>query len=355
MAIEDQNIITPMLQSTAETLKNDLFDNSVVLKKSARKFIRGLRKIMKNYHNISVLQRGSKVGIQQSLNFIYDAMKKSAEETRQGIKLQYDFEQALNTFLGRQIFLLYITQDGKLLYADQQNAAKIYQTATSHADGKGSIKDIDKTQLTEYPNNISKEFQKDYENRQKLYNPIREQVTKRWTQNHNPENFWVKKDKKLLNTFYWKIGTDNGRNLWNWSKSINRGHISEAYAYLIWQEKSQEKFDPKKESDIGKYWYYMDSHKILNSVAGIVQGDVSFFQDSSIQFAVKSGSFNTAAMGSYIDVAYQLAYGQINITTDMVKTLLKNLPQYSYQVRQNGRQAAEKKLNELIQKEIKGE
>ena len=135
---------------------------------------------------------------------------------------------------------------------------------------------------------------------------------------------------------------------WDWSKSINRGHIYETYAHLVWEEKQELKFDPSIELDIGAYWNYMQSRGLLNSVAGIVKGDVSFFLNPAIQFAVKSGSFNTAAIGSYIDVAYQLAYGTITIDRKMVLALLDNMASYSNAVRQSGLQAAEKKLNDFI-------
>ena len=48
----------------------------------------------------------------------------------------------------------------------------------------------------------------------------------------------------------------------------------------------------------------MENHHILNSKAGIVEGDVipflSEFQNIATQFAVKAGSFNTASLGSYL-------------------------------------------------------
>jgi len=150
------------------------------------------------------------------------------------------------------------------------------------------------------------------------------------------------------------IGIDkDDKKEWAWSKRINRGHIYETYAHLVWEEKQSIILNPTNESDIGRYWNYMNSHGLLNSIAGIVKGDVSFFLDPSIQFAVKSGSFNTAAMGAYLDVAYQLAYGTITINKQMVETLLDNLSSYSYRVREEGLKAAEDKLKELIPSTIK--
>ena len=57
----------------------------------------------------------------------------------------------------------------------------------------------------------------------------------------------------------------------------------------------------------------MKAHN-LNNVSGIVQGDVSFFLNPNIQFAVKSGQFSTAAIGTYLDVATQLVSQNFNIT-----------------------------------------
>lgn len=348
------NIIDPILQPTAKSINEDLQNNSIQLKKAAREFLSGVRKLIADYSHIRVLLKSQNTGTRTSLNKIYEDMKSNVNITQKCIQLQYDFENSLNKFLGREIYLLYITDEGKMLYANELSAAKIYQTATTKTDGKGSIKDLDITKLTQFPKEISEDFKTNIKRRQGLYAPIRDEVITRWTQNHDSNNKWVKRDENLKNTFYWLIGkTKDGKNQWDWSKQINRGHIYETYAHLVWEETNLINFDSAKESDIGAFWNYMESHGLLNSVAGIVKGDVSFFLNPSIQFAVKSGSFNTAAIGSYLDVAYQLSYGKIQIDKNMIEILLKNLASYSYNVRQHGLKIAEEKLNNFIQQAIK--
>lgn len=344
----DENIINPMIQLTTKDINEDFKNNSEYLKKAAGNFIKGIRKVINKYNHIKVLQRGNSTGIRGKLQEIYSNMKESTLITQECIKLQYNFENALNKFLGREIYLLYVTQEGKMLYANEINAAKIYRTAVARSGGKGSIKDLKTQQLKDFPEEIAENFETTLRRRQNLYKPIQDEVIERWTHNHNDTYGWVQRNPKLVNTFYWKEN-----NKWNWSKTINRGHIYETYAHLVWQENQELSFNPEIELDIGRFWYYMDSHGLLNSIAGVVQGDVSFFLNPSIQFAVKSGNFNTAAMGSYIDVAWQLYYGNITINKNMVNTLLENLPSYSYNVRQYGLKKAEETLDSFIKTEIK--
>ncbi len=340
----------PAIERAAKDVNQNFENNSIQLKKAARKFLKGVRKLIFDYQRIKVLTKSTKNGIGTSLSEIYKVMHENTKITQECIKLQYNFQNALNKFLGRQILLLYVTQDGKMLYADQLNAAKIYQSASAKSDGKGSIKNLDITKLKKYPDEISEEYKSIIQRRENLYRPIQKEVIKRWTDNHNPNNVWVKGNPKLQNTFYWLVGIENGKNKWNWSKRINRGHIYETYAHLVWEEENLMILNPTVESDIGFYWDYMVSHGLLNSISGIVKGDVSFFLNPSIQFAVKSGSFNTAAMGSYLDVAYQLSYGSIEIKRETVELLLNNLPSYSYQVRNYGLRKAEEKIFESIKK-----
>lgn len=344
------SIIEPIIDPTTQGINKYLRNNSEYLKKSARTFLSGVRKIINNYSHIRVLLKSTKTGTAASLSTIYESMKTSTQVTRECIKLQYDFETALNNFLGREIQLLYIDEDGKMLYANELNAAKVYQTAVAGKSGKGTIQNLDKNSLTQFPQEIADSFKDTLNRRQNLYTPIRNEVVNRWTDNHNSDNVWVKMDPSHLNTFYWIASTNGDKKEWDWSKSINRGHIYETYAHLIWEEKKEITFNPSIELDIGAYWNYMQNHNLLNSVAGIVKGDVSFFLNPAIQFAVKSGSFNTAAMGPYIDVAYQLSYGTIEINRNMVLTLLDNITSYSNGVRKNGLEFAEKKLKELIPK-----
>lgn len=344
----DENIINPMIQSAKKAINDEFKDNSKQLKKAAGNFINGVRKVINKYNHIRTLQRSNNSGIRTKLQEVYSNMKESTLITQECIKLQYNFESSLNKFLGREIYLLYVTQEGQMLYADEIDAAKIYRTAVAKSGGKGSIKDLNVEQLKSFPEEIAANFKTTLRKRQNLYKPIQDKVIERWLQNHDETNVWVRKNPKLKNTFYWR----KNNNEYDWSKQINRGHIYETYVHLVWQENQELFFNPQIELDIGKFWYYMDSHGLLNSIAGIVQGDVSFFLNPSIQFAVKSGEFNTAAMGSYIDVAWQLYYGNITINKDMVNILLKNLPSYSYNVRQYGLKKAEEKLNEFIAKQL---
>lgn len=360
--ITDKAIIDPAIQVATKDLNNDVQINIIQLKNSAKKFLNGVQQVINNYnHEKVLLKRDSINGIKNSLHTIYKTMESDNKITQRCIELQYEFEQDLNKFLNRKILLLYVAQNGDMLYGDEVSSAQIYKTATATSGGKGSINNI-QNQLTNFPKDIVQSFYEQYENRKSKYKPIYDKVIDRWLDNHDPNksgyyDFWAV-DKKKKDTFYW-LKNENAESLqdkWDWSKVINRGHVAETYAYLIWQDKEYQNFDPNYESHIQAYWNYMEAHNILNSVSGIVQGDILFFMNeflnTSIQFAVKSGKFNTAAIGSYLNVAYQLYYGTLNITKEMVESLLKNLPSYSYRLREYGLKVAEAELKKIIEQQL---
>lgn len=248
-----------------------------------------------------------------SLLDVYNQMKNSTSITRACIQHQYTFESKLNAFLGRTILLVYVTKGGDILYADEAEAQKIYQRAYRNKDKKGagsgrgggiklthSIMD----KLTNTPPEIVNTYKETLDYKQGFYRGIRDEVLERWTNNHLDLNNWVKTNSKLLNTFYWMINPNakEGKNKWDWSSQINRGHINETYIALIWEKKELDesfKDKTKVEENVKKYWDYMKAHN-LNSKSGIQGGDVTFFLNDSIQLAVKSGTFNTAAIGTYL-------------------------------------------------------
>ena len=366
METVDKDLMDPIYENTSKDLSEDISIKSRRLQRAAKKFLRGIRNVLLHYEHIRVLQRSKLVGTKASLNKIYNAMKESTDITRECIKLQYDFESSLNLFLNRKILLLYINSQGELLYSGETEAKKIYQTAMKTEGGKGSIKRLSQDtekKMKNYPKEISEEFHKMLRHRESVYRPITDEVIKRWTDNHNDNNIWVQEDKSRKDTFYWLVGLSGTKKIWDWSSIINRGNIYEAYSNLIWENEKEEDFSPEKEEDIKKFWNYMENHNLLNSVSGIVKGDITFFKDPSIQLAVKSGSFNTAAIGSYIDVAYELAYGNFVLETgggkgkriiskDKIEILLNNLASFSRALSKYGLETAEEKLFSIIKESL---
>ena len=348
-------------QQTAKDLEKEMQQKAITLKSAATKFLNNISNILNTDQHILNLIKGK----EGSLSNIYKRMQQSTDITRKCIEQQFIFEKAINKYLERTISLLYITQDGELLYGTEETAAEIYKTASAKKGGRGQVSNISQNlykKLENYPSNITNDFKNLYQQRKNLYRPIYNKVVDRWLDNHDKTRefyqFWAVQQKKQ-DTFYWLIDKTKDKkdiNRWGWSKRINRGQIGQTYAYLIWQDKNINFFDPNNEFHIGSYWGYMENHHILNSKAGIVEGDVipflSEFQNIATQFAVKAGSFNTASLGSYLQVAIQLSKGNIKITQETVKILLDKLGSYSYNLKNKGLKEAQKQLKKLFSSDL---
>ena len=65
-------------------------------------------------------------------------MRKESKYTQLMLKYQHEFENSLNNFLGRTIYLTYVNKDGTLNYYDDANIGKLYEKATANK-GRGNI------------------------------------------------------------------------------------------------------------------------------------------------------------------------------------------------------------------------
>lgn len=251
---------------------------------------------------------------------IYNATRKTLSLAREITSSQYNFEGALNEFLGRKIALLWISQAGKIYYAAQVDAKDIYAQGSRKSEGRLSV-NISKRKFGELTTGNEKkliqfdEYLKTFKERatflklrKVLYKGVKDLVIERWEWNHNPQNVsWYYREKEngypYRNTFWWK--SNNGE--YGHSVKMNRGNIYEAYVSIIFDKEkklSVLKLSGDEEENVESYWEYMKSRNILNNIPGVVEGDVVF--DNIHQYAVKMGTFNTASLGPYIVAALEI-------------------------------------------------
>ena len=255
---------------------------------------------------------------------IYEAARNTLVQAREITSYQYNFEAALNEFLGREIALLWIDKKGNIFYATQVTAQDIYTKGSRKSEGRLSV-NISQKQLTELTKIDEKtnrpkllsfdEYLDDFEdkasllkNRRDLYKPVKDTAIRRWEQNHKPtkeSKKWYYAEEKngypYRNTFWWRFNGDYGH-----SAKMNKGNIYEAYMSIIFDKDKNLKpfWLSDTETDVRLYWEYMQSRNILNNIPGIVEGDVVF--DNIHQYAVKAGTFNTASLGPYIVAAVEI-------------------------------------------------
>lgn len=253
---------------------------------------------------------------------IYEAARNTLVQAREITSYQYNFEAALNEFLGREIALLWIDKKGNIFYATQVNAQSIYAQGSRKSEGRLSV-NISQKQLNELDEKTNRpkllsfdEYLDEFgdkasllKNRRDLYKSTKNTVINRWEGNHKPQTKkqkeWYNAEKEngypYRNTFWWRFNGDYGH-----SAKMNKGNIYEAYMSIIFDKAKAEKpfWLSDEETNVRLYWEYMQTRNILNNIPGIVEGDVVF--DNIHQYAVKAGSFNTASLGPYIVAAVEI-------------------------------------------------
>ena len=330
------------IQFVPDDIKKE-FGNSAYLMNAALNFIKNIENIINQYEHlnkqISFFSR--------PLGELGETLQHNKRLLQQAISKQYLFEQQLNHFLGRSIHFAWADNKGNILFADQVTAREIYSKAGVSTDkskkyvGKLNPSTV-KSKATELPTFVQKEYQKQIDKRIRSHQGLYKTILSRWKENNQKEdkNPWTIEHKQ---TVYWQhppegIG-DFHHHKYAWSEKINQGHISQGYIDFIFN--SMENFN-STEFDIGTF---MMGHVKKDTIAGVVKGDVVIRNSNgNIQIAVKSGTFNTASIGSYLNAAYQIIelFDTIeNLTIQNVQHILNNLGQYSEKVVKAGKQKAQ--------------
>lgn len=272
-----------------DILANDIWEIDTgdfnALQEKARLFLNRVYFLSNIYGNIV-----KKTKLSDKIQDIYGMMKRELQYTRDITLLAHNFEISLNSFLGRTIYLTYVKQDGSLLFYGDANIAKLYNKVTRNK-GRGNIskgKIFDANDLDE---NLKRAI---YNSQQKRY-LIYQKAIQRWEKNKNELN---KKYNPSKNTFYWRLADNH--HITGWTSPIaTKGIIAEGYAGAVINEDS-DIINSKIETSLQQLWL---KHIQADSIGGLVKGDIILKNNGDIQFAIKSGSFSTARLGQYINLA----------------------------------------------------
>lgn len=271
-----------MKNEIQEVLKNtvskSLYDNNnqdfLILQRQAQKFLTNIR----NYSNIFEESK-KKDSLKKGLTKIYDSMKKDTELTQNLIIEAHHFENAVNTFLQRTMYLTYVKDDGTLLFLDETHTGELYRQATANA-GRGNISKEKITDINDLIQELNKKIQKSVARNKPIYTS----AVYRW----NKTNWGPKKH------FYYK---EDGK--WKPSKRVRtRGRIAEAYVQLV--------IDENKTTDKELGLKLLDERIEIDNIPAVVKGDVVYDAMGNIHLAVKEGSFSTAKIGSYYNLAINI-------------------------------------------------
>ena len=345
------NIIRAGIQFVPNDIKKE-FGNAAYLMNSALNFINNIEKIINQYEHLNK----DISFFNKPLSNLGQALLHNKQMLRQAISQQYLFEQHLNKFLGRTINFAWVNTDtGEILFADEVTAQKIYTQADTQASGKkmattGKIyaSVVKNSQLSQLPNFVEENFKNVVQKRLRNHQILLQTVLDRWKENHKSEkeNSW---SKEHHDTVYWKHPPEGIGNfhhpIYSWSAKVNQGHISQEYINFIFN--SMDNLQPT-ESGIGTFMMRNLGKK--DTVPGIVKGDIIIKNNESVQIAVKSGQFDTASIGPYLRVAFQVVafYDEIQLLTiDEVENILNNTKRYSQKITETGRKKAQEVIENI--------
>lgn len=338
--VSEESLLGPALQALNDQEQKQVDET---IKTAAKNFLnaisQAIEKRRQSFNSVEkVLEGTATSGLK--ISQIYAAMRQNTTLTQDLTIAQFTFETALNEFLDRKIHLIWIdTTTRKFYFADEITAQQVYAKGTKKSGGRAEVRS-GRTMVKE---NILKSFDElpellgDFGNRilehQKLYTGLYQQVLQRWDKNtHDKNNNWYRAQVPKGSGFYpyrktfywWRSPKDYGH-----SEKMNQGNISEAYIHMLMNSYQEDSINlaplsiGSLQDKVESYWLYMKNHSLLNNTPGITEGDVLLAGRESTQFAVKANKFNTAAIGPYITVAYNI----LNLDSYNTKAkILKQLP-----------------------------
>lgn len=272
---------------SAQEIENNTIEDFLKLKEAAKIFINDVQTISDMYKTVL---EGS-LTIKDEIIRFYKAMSEDNKKTRNTLVAMNKFEEALNTFLGRTIYLTYVTKDGYLNYYNDAHVEDIYKTKAYKNSGGCGVGITGLLDSNDLIGDIRQKLRKAEEGKRMVYITAIE----RYQKNNIEEKMKYNPSKK---TYYWY--TNLKKHYLNHTDKISQiGDIAEGYADAV-INKDRKVSDKNLESSLGVLWH---NHISRNTTSAIYQGDVIYNKDGNIQFAIKSGQFSTATVGQYYSFA----------------------------------------------------
>ena len=316
------NIMDPIKKETNETLIFVEEKNFEQLKQAARQFITFvLRRVEKQEQIKSILEKET---ISESLVSVWNWMREDDKNTQQLVNLEHDFAKRIDSFLGRTILLTYVTSDGEILFADQEQIKNFYNNFVKidNKNYRGKVLLNKEDQIKNYfQKSINQKIKQQIEKKQITYQIVLKRYERKLPKKELPKN-----QKKMQNKiwYYTKQGSQGFQ--WGRKKIPSRGWIAEGYMEMIIKE------DPDIPSniDFGINLFYQRylRNRQKNNIAGIIKGDVTDPNNLKIQYAVKSQTmFGTQSINASLAVAYNILQ-EPELTPKQLEKKLKSFSRF---------------------------
>ena len=256
---------------------------------------------------------------------LYEYMKENTSFTQQITQLQHYFETQLDNFLGRKIYLAWVSQStGTILYLDEKEIGQLYSKGRKFSYGGGSaaikgsavlstvrahhegrlnlIEEIVSTQ-----NSMPEELQKKLKESQNKRRYVYQNAILRYNQKGSGGRFW------------WRPSNQYRR---QYTISFNgTGRIAEGYVgAVVNEDPNVEAYQQGDALETSLKFLYLN-HIEIESIPGIEKGDVVMDSNKNIQFAVKTGDFKTAKFGPAYILATEIQRGEFLSASDIQNNL----------------------------------
>ncbi len=300
MANNEQVVIDEIKKQVTNVLSEQDIKDFKILQQAAKKFLNYMKnKKYLDFHAVSFSK-------------VVQEMKQNIYHKKSGLIWQqvYDFEQAVNSFLGREIILTFVDNQGNLILVEPGKKTRQYYrnlTSLMGSDGRATFKQVGNKYQA------GQDFYEKYLSTQAIAQKkqVYQKALQRFNKGAGEQSDTMRYkllDPAAKNTFYWRTRRDAPQFLYYYKgaglKKYNKGHIAQAYANLIISRKALFLY-----ADLQDSLSILFNEISLDSVPAIFKGDISQGASDPVQFAIKNyNSASTAALGPYIGVAYYLVY-----------------------------------------------
>ena len=277
-----------LIEASAAEISKVEEGNFIQLRQAAQDFIDRVTDIATVTTNVLSASK-----ITTMLTAIYRDMRHVEGYAAQALVLQHAFEERLNSFMGRTIYLTYVNPDGTIYFYDDANIGLLYSQATTNK-GRGNISAGKMFEANDLEDELQARMRASMNQRKEVY----VEALRRWSSNDAEA---TKEYDPSAKTFYWRLY--DSRHITGWTHPIsNKGPIAEGYAGAVINEDGSVTNANLEWSLKALY----ENHIQKDSLGGAVRGDVVWDGNGNIQFAVKMGSFSTARFGQYLRLAYNI-------------------------------------------------
>lgn len=293
------------------------------IKKAAFYFTTEVQKVYENaIRNLGLIQKES---FKNGRQILYNYMRQSGNFTRQILRLQHYFEAQLDNFLGRKIYFTWVDQrSGNILYLDEVETGEVYGKASraSHGFGVGSVKG------TSVLSTVRAHSRKEDKITQIITSTTStmEQALKQKLQESQHKRKFVylnavlrTKQPRSGNRFWWRPSNQRKR---TYTIRFNgTGRIAEGYVDAVVNEDPNIEAYSEGDALENSLKYLYLNHIEIENIEGIIKGDVVMESNGNIQFAVKTGNFNTASFGPAYILATEIQRGDFLSKQDLQKRI----------------------------------